>query len=59
MPIAVLLAGWGVKESSRFKTWKRRYFVLREATDVEAKSGQCTHVFLYYKSQKHAMKFNG
>ena len=55
MPIAVLLAGWGVKEGSRFKTWKRRFFVLREATDVEAMASQCTHVFLYYKSPKHVM----
>ena len=27
--VQVLLAGWGMKEGGMFKTWRRRFFVLR------------------------------
>ena len=51
--VTVLLVGWGVKEGSRFKTWKRRYVVLRSATEVETSAYGCTHMLVYYKSDKH------
>jgi hypothetical protein len=50
--VAVLLVGWGVKEGSRVKPWKRRYCVLRSATEVETTAYRCTHMFVYYKSDK-------
>jgi hypothetical protein len=50
----VLLAGWGVKlplrQASIFKTWKRRYFVLREATAPEVGLHGCSHLLLYFKT---------
>ena len=54
-PVAVLLAGWGTKEGSRFKTWKRRFFILRSATAEEMGARVCTHVLVYYKTQKQVI----
>jgi len=51
---AVMLAGWGVKEGGHVKTWKRRFFVLRFATAEETSVYGCTHMLLYYKSDKQA-----
>ena len=53
MPITVLLAGWGTKEggSGLFKSWRHRFFVLRESTDKESMAG-CSHVLVYFGSQK-------
>jgi hypothetical protein len=48
----VLLAGWGAKEGGRLQKWKRRFFVLRTATEVETTAYRCTHMFVYYKSDK-------
>jgi hypothetical protein len=51
---AVLVAGWAVKQGRRLKSsWKRRFFVLRSATDVETALYGCTHMLAYYKSEKH------
>jgi hypothetical protein len=50
----VCLRRWGLKEGSRFKTWKRRFFVLREVTDRESMAG-CTHLLVYFKTQKHVL----
>jgi hypothetical protein len=49
-----MLAGWGVKEGGHVKTWKRRFFVLRSATADETSVYGCTHILLYYKSDKQA-----
>lgn len=53
--VEVMLAGWGVKEGGRFKTWKRRFFILRDATTKEAEAAGCTHVLVYYKTQKQVI----
>jgi hypothetical protein len=55
----VLLAGWGTKRArgkraSRFKpfmTWRRRFFILRDATSEETAKCGCTHTLVYYKTQ--------
>jgi hypothetical protein len=52
MAATVLLAGWGTKEGSHVKNWKRRFFILRTSTPEETFESGCTHVFLYYKTQK-------
>ena len=52
--VAVMLAGWGVEEGGHFKTWKRRFFVLRCATAEETSVYGCTHMLVYYKSDKQA-----
>jgi hypothetical protein len=54
MAATVLLAGWGTKEGSRIKNWKRRFFILRTATAEETTASGCTHVLLYYKTQRQA-----
>jgi hypothetical protein len=43
-----VLVGWGTKEGSRFKNWKRRLFVLRDATAAEKAMRGCTHMLAYY-----------
>ena len=55
MATVVLLVGWGIKEGSRFKTWKRRLFLLRTATSEEGAVSGCTHVLVYYKTQKQVV----
>lgn len=52
--VVVVRAGWGEKEGKIFKTWKRRFFVLRSATPAEAASAGCTHTLLYYKKLQQA-----
>jgi hypothetical protein len=52
--VVVVRAGWAEKEGKVFKTWKRRFFVLRSATPAEAASGGCTHTLLYYKKIQQA-----
>jgi hypothetical protein len=55
LAVTVLLAGWGTKEGSRFKTWKRRFFILRTATQEETAASGCTHVLVYYNTQKQVI----
>ena len=59
MAAEVLLAGWATKEGSRFKNWKRRFFILRTATPVEMAASGYTHVLLYYTSQKQVILYLG
>jgi hypothetical protein len=53
--VAVLLAGWGTKEGSLVKSWKRRFFVLRDATEAETAAHGCTHMLVYFKTQKQVI----
>jgi len=55
MSTTVLLAGWGTKESSRVKNWKRTFFILRTATPEETAASGCTHQLLYFKTQKQVI----
>jgi hypothetical protein len=55
MAATVLLAGWGTTEGSRVMNWKRRFFILRTATPDETAASECTHVLLYYKTQKQVI----
>lgn len=54
MATEVLLAGWGQKEGSRRKNWKRRYFILRTAHPDESRASGCTHTLVYYKTEEDA-----
>lgn len=57
---AVLIAGWAIKEGLKFKTWKKRYFILRERLQEEQLAvpqfEDLTHVLVYYRSPSHALQ---
>eukprot|EP00035_Acanthoeca_spectabilis_P004317 m.102074 g.102074 ORF g.102074 m.102074 type:complete len:432 (+) comp12527_c0_seq4:50-1345(+) len=46
----MVFSGWAVKEGSSFRTWRRRYFVLRVALTAEVYADGRTHTLLWYKT---------
>lgn len=54
--VTVMLTGWGHKEGSVLRSWKRRFFIARTASPTEIKSSPvpCTHLLLYYKTKELA-----
>eukprot|EP00039_Didymoeca_costata_P003121 m.65204 g.65204 ORF g.65204 m.65204 type:complete len:272 (+) comp11717_c0_seq3:166-981(+) len=58
LDVTVIHAGWCVKEGSKVKSWRRRFFVLRTAASSEQQAkGEgaqigATHILLYYRSKQ-------
>lgn len=51
----VLKKGWGFKEGSFVKSWRKRWFILREKMQREFKSmPDITHVLLYFQTMEQA-----
>lgn len=51
----VLKKGWGFKEGSFVKSWRKRWFILREKMQREFKSlSEITHVLLYFQTMEQA-----
>eukprot|EP00041_Stephanoeca_diplocostata_P005443 m.62024 g.62024 ORF g.62024 m.62024 type:complete len:145 (+) comp15785_c0_seq1:222-656(+) len=57
--VIVLKSGFATKEGLLWKTWRRRWFVLRTILPMEVRAveGQIkpTHVLMYYSTEKEAV----
>eukprot|EP00041_Stephanoeca_diplocostata_P038469 m.1518367 g.1518367 ORF g.1518367 m.1518367 type:complete len:1053 (-) comp25221_c3_seq1:295-3453(-) len=55
--VIVLKSGFAVKEGQKFKTWRRRWCILRTVLPTELKTTGvvgATHVLAYYKNERDA-----